>query len=147
MEIRRLKTGDEMAAIAAIHELKPPGERDEQDASVEHMGKLLSENRNYLYAAFADDQPVGFLLAYRLPRVDRDQDMVYLYEICVLPQHRRRGIGTKMIQLFKEECHFSKIMQIWVGTETGNAAARALYESTGAKCEGENYAEYTYRDI
>ena len=90
---------------------------------------------------------MGFLLAYRFPRVDRDQDMIYLYEIGVLPEHRRHGIGSKMIQLLKEECRSRGITEVWVGTEADNVAARALYESTGAKCQGETYAEYAYSEF
>lgn len=147
IEIRRLTTGDEIAAIDAIHQLKPSEERHGVDASAEHMRRLLARDANYLYVASVDTQPVGFLLAYRFPRADRDQDMIYLYEIGVLPEHRRRGIGTKMIQSLKEECRNRNVMEVWVGTEADNVPARALYESTGAKCQGETYAEYTYEEL
>jgi ribosomal protein S18 acetylase RimI-like enzyme len=147
MEIRRLRAGDEASAIAAIHRLKPAAERPGHDASPEHMRELLARDENYLYIASVETVPVGFLLAYRVPRVDRDQDMIYLYEIGVLPEHRRRGIGSKMVQLLKEECRSRNVMEVWVGTEADNVAARALYESTGAKCQGETYAEYSYEEF
>ena len=147
IEIRRLSAGDEAVAIEAIHELKPAEERAGHDASKEHMRQLLARDENYLYIASVDAQPVGFLLAYRFPRVDRDQDMIYLYEITVLLEQRRRGIGSRMIQALKEECRSSNVMEVWVGTEADNAAARALYESTGAKCQGETYAEYRRRSV
>ena len=111
------------------------------------MRHLLARDENYLYIASVDAQPVGFLLAYRVPRVDRDQDMIYLYEIAVLPEQRRRGIGSRMIQELKEECRSNNVMVMWVGTEADNVAARALYESMGAKCQGETYAEYTYEEF
>ena len=147
MEIRRLRADDEAAAVAAIHKLKPAEERAGHDASPDHMRQLLRRDENYLYIASVDAQPVGFLLAYRVPRVDRDQDMIYLYEIAVLPEQRRHGIGSRMIQALKQECRSSNVMEMWVGTEADNVAARALYESTGAKCQGETYAEYTYEEF
>ena len=104
MEILRARAGDEATAIAAIHGLKPAAERAGHDASPGHMLELLARDESYLYIASVDAGPVGFLLAYRVPRVDRDQDMIYLYEIGVLPEHRRRGIGSKMVRLLKEEC-------------------------------------------
>jgi len=52
-----------------------------------------------------------------------------------------------MIQLLKDECSSGRILKMWVGTEASNVAARALYESTGAKCQGEEYVEYIYSDF
>ena len=121
--------------------------RTGHDASVEHMVRLLGRDENYLYVATVSSQPVAFLLAYRFPRVDRDQDMLYLCEIAVLPEHRRRGIGSALIQALKQECQGGSVMEVWVGTEADNAAARALYEATGARCQGETYAEHAYEEF
>ena len=147
MEIRRLGPGDEADAIAAIHVLKPASERDGLDATGEHMRRLLGRDENYLYLAKVEGRPVGFLIAHRFPRVDRDRDMVYLYEIDVATEHRRRGIGTRMIELLKEDCRGDGVLKIWVGAESDNVAARELYEKTGARLEGQTYAEYTYFDL
>ena len=80
MEIRRLKTGDEASAIAAIQRLKSAVERTGNEASPEHMHELLARDDIYFYIASEDKVPVGFLIAYRVPRVDRDQDMIYYDE-------------------------------------------------------------------
>lgn len=146
MEIRRLGPGDENLAIRAIHRLKPAAERAGNDASPEHMRRLLGDDRNTLIVASDGGRPVGFLVAYRFPRVDRDREMVYLYEIEVVPEYRRRGIGTRMIRQLEEVCRARDVLKIWVGTEAGNLAARALYEATGARCERDDYAEYTYEE-
>ncbi len=147
VEVRRLQSGDEAAAIAGIHELKPAAERGGQDASPEHMRRLLADDRNHLYVARVQGRPAGYLLAYRFPRIDRDREMVYLYEIDVVPEHRRQGIGTEMIRRLKADCRRRQVLKVWVGTEADNVAARALYESTGARCEGESYAEYVYEEL
>ena len=111
------------------------------------MRRLLGRDENYLYLAKVEGRPVGFLIAHRFPRVDRDRDMVYLYEIDVATEHRRRGIGTRMIELLKEDCRGDGVLKIWVGAESDNVAARELYEKTGARLEGQTYAEYTYFDL
>jgi len=143
-KVRRLGAGDEAEAIAAIHALKPAAERGGHDASPAHMRALLARDESHLYVAAEDTAPVGFLIAYSVPRVDRDQDMIYLYEIQVLEGHRRRGVGAALVRALKDDCRGRNVMKVWVGTEADNTAARALYESTGARCEGETYAEYTY---
>jgi aminoglycoside 3-N-acetyltransferase I len=146
MRIRRLQIGEEADAIRAIHVLKPQSEREGHDASEDHMRRLLQRDDNYLIVASQPDgSPAGFLIAYRVPRVDRDMNMIYLYEIAVLSEFRRQGIGTKMIDLLKQECRGNDILNIWVGTELSNTAARRLYESTGAKPSSEHIIEFTYR--
>lgn len=144
MKIRRLQPADDVEAIAAIHILKPTAERNGLDASQEHMKRLLERDENYLYLATNDGQPVAYLVAYRVPRIDRDQDMVYLYKIDVAPEYRRQGIGSRMIQFLKEDCRHLDILKMWVGTSTENTAARALFESTGADSQSNTLAEYTY---
>jgi len=146
MRIHRLKADDEADAIRAIHKLKPASERDGLDASPEHMRRLLEDDANYLIVATGpDDGPVGFLIAYRVPRVDRDQNMIYLYEIVVRPDCRRQGIGSQMIDLLKHESSPDDIMEIWVGTELGNTPARRLYESTGGKPGSDQIVEFFYK--
>jgi len=70
--------------------------------------------------------------------------MIYLYEIGVHPEYRRKGIGAALIGALKEDCRNRDILKIWVGTEADNLAARRLYESTGATFEREDHVEYVY---
>ena len=145
MEICRLKAGDGVRAIRAVHELKPVEGQNGLDASEDHMRKLLQQDANYLIVAFDGGRPVGFLVAHRFSRIDRDKNMVYLYEIGVDPDYRRQGIGSKMIRLLKDECKGDNVMEIWVATGDDNIPAMRLYESTGAVKIPRNYLEYVYQ--
>ena len=144
MEVRRLRAGDEQLAIEAIETLKPEEERDGNVASQEHMRRVLESDENYLIVACEAGRPTGFLVAHRFPRVDRDRYMVYLYEIEVEQAFRRRGVGTRMIDLLKNVCREDQVMEIWVGTEEDNIPAKALYKATGAEEEPHYYREYVY---
>ena len=75
---------------------------------------------------------VGFLLAYFLDRADRDQQMMFLYEIGVAESHRRLGVGTQMITQLKAICWAQNVMKMWVPTGRSNVASTRLYASTGA---------------
>lgn len=144
MNIRRLRGGDEDEAVAAVHALKPASERQGHDASVEHMRRLLECGDNYLILADSDGTPSGFLIAYRVPRIDRDKFMVYLYEIGVAEAFHRQGIGRQMIELLKREAHEDSVINMWVGTEQSNMPARRLYESTGGVAKAELIVEFNY---
>ena len=144
MEIRRLHLSDEALAREAATRLKSEEERHGYAPSLEHLRALLADLDNFLIVASEGRNPVGFLIAYRMPKIARDASMVYLYEIGVDPEYRRRGIATQMIQLLKALCRERDVVEIWVGTENDNAAARALYARTGAVVETEHTIEFVY---
>jgi GNAT superfamily N-acetyltransferase len=101
-------------------------------------GNFFRGRRNILVVAAQDGVPIGFLLAYLLDRVDRDQRMVCLYEVDVSEHHRRRGIGRAMIETLKMICRQENAMKTWVitnRTNRSNLAAFRPYESTGATAD------------
>ena len=103
----------------------------------EYLQRFLARPDNILIVAEDDGGPVGFLLAYALDRVDRDQKMVCLYEIEVASAHRRRGVGAALVEEHKEYCRRDRVTKAWVVTNRSNGAAVRLYESTGARAATE----------
>ena len=87
-------------------------------ASESHMRTLLDSSEKYFIGVYHAALPVGFLIAHRFLRIDRDEYQIYLYEIGVDKKFRRQGIGASMIELLKELCRKEKvaIKEIWVGT-------------------------------
>ncbi len=143
-EVKRLSPNDDQLAIEAIIKLKINVEGKSRYPSSIHILELLHNPCNYLILGLINDEPVGFLIAHKFPRIDRDKYMVYLYEIGVDEKHRRKGIGKSMIQLMKDIGKNENIMEIWVGTGHNNIEAQKLYESTGAKLDGDHNFEYVY---
>ena len=146
MQVKRLGIGDEMLARQAINRLKaetPLAIRDKLES--EYLRQFLRRDRNYLLVAIIDKEPVGFALAYRLMRVDREQDMMLFYEIVVEGKYRQQGVGRELIRALKQICHENGIMKMWVSTNRSNAAAMELYRSTGGveKMEGDEVT-FTY---
>jgi ribosomal protein S18 acetylase RimI-like enzyme len=88
-----------------------------------------------LIVASDEDQPVGYLVAYLLDRIDRDQAMMFFYEISVADSHQRRGVGAAMIRLLKAYCREQGVMKMWVHTNKSNLAAVGLYQSTGGEAD------------
>ena len=130
MQVRRLGTGDFDLAFHAIRTLKmlrPLSAFDD-----EPLRKFLSRPENILIVAAQEGVPIGFLLAYLLDRIDRNQRMVCLYEVGVSEPCRRQGIGRAMIETLKTICRQENAMKTWVITNRSNLAAFRLYESTGA---------------
>ena len=143
-EIRHLQPGDEGLALQVVLDVKPEEEQNGREPSIQHLGRFLTLDTNYLLVAQVGSQPVGFLTAYRIPALCSDASMVYLYEIEVAPPYRRQGIGKELVNLLKTECEKSDVEEIWVATENENLAAKRLYESTGGICDHPDQFEFVY---
>jgi ribosomal protein S18 acetylase RimI-like enzyme len=96
------------------------------------------------WLTLGDSKPLGLLSGYRFPDVVAGGDIVYLYDIEVLPEHRRRGFGAELIRSLVKCCEAENVKLIWAGTDTDNAAARRAFEVTGAEFEGSSYTEYEW---
>jgi ribosomal protein S18 acetylase RimI-like enzyme len=133
LQVTRLGTRDLDLGFRAIRTLKMP--QSQSAFGDEYLRKLLSRPENILIVAAQEGVPIGFLLAYQLDRVDRDQRMICLYEVDVSEHHRRRGIGRAMIETLKMICRQENAMKTWVIANRSNLAAFRLYESTGATAD------------
>ncbi len=130
MEVRRLGSDDSQLGVDAIRLLKAPDGYPIPSAS--YLLRFLSRPESVLIVASNDGVPVGYLVAYLLDRVDRDQQMMFFYEIGVAESHRRRGVGKRLIGELKSICLEADVMKMWVPTGRSNVAATRLYTSTGA---------------
>ena len=130
VEVRRLGPDDSILGVNAIRLLKAPD--GYPIPSAVYLSTFLSRSANVLIVAIDGGAPVGYVVAYLLDRVDRDQPMMFFYEIEVAPSHRRRGIGKRLVSELKSICRAEDVMKMWVPTGRSNVAATRLYASTGA---------------
>ena len=135
MEVRRLGDSDAALARDAIATLKITDSNLRRNLKTDYLSHFLSRPENYLIVAADEDKPVGYLVAYLLDRVDRDQAMMLFYEISAAESHHGRGVGAEMIKLLKRFCRQQGVMKMWVDTNRSNLAAVGLYESTGGEGE------------
>lgn len=134
-KIRRLGPGDDdvVAALATY-----PGARERHD--------LLADPRVYFLVAFDDDRPVGLVLAHELLRRHGDRSTLFVYEVEVDGEHRRRGIATALLGRLAELARGCGIREAFVLTEVGNEPANALYCSLGGTVTRVNQWDFEYGD-
>jgi ribosomal protein S18 acetylase RimI-like enzyme len=141
MAIRRLREGDEAAAVRVVEDLK-----FRMDGVIgvfvdpAYMRTFLADDRHYFIVAYVKDEPVGYVFGYRLSRFDGKPPMVFVYEVAVVEQHRRRGIGRALIEEVKHLADEDGCRKMLVPTNRSNEAAMALYRSAGG---GEGAADAT----
>lgn len=144
MNVIRIETGDEALWTRAVASLVSEDDRDRQLAPPADLTDALADFRCYLYVALIDSEPIGRLSAYRFPDVEAGGNIVYLYDIEVARERRRLGVGAALLAELVSRCREDGVRLIWAGTDLNNVAARRTFEATGAKLEGETYAEYMW---
>ena len=138
MIVRRLETGDEATACQAVATFK------NAYPTINYMTQFLADKATYFYVAKVEGELAGFLLAYKMDRCDGERAMMFLYEIEVLSQHRRQGIGKSLVQATKKECEQQGILKMFVLTDDSNEPAKNLYASAGGRREQEKPVLFHY---
>jgi len=101
-------------------------------ATLTAMQLFLANPLNYLLVAVEGERALGYLFAYELQRPDREQSMMFLYDITVLDEYRKKGVGTALVEQLKALCSNKYIMKMFVPTSRSNIPAVSLYQKTGA---------------
>jgi aminoglycoside 3-N-acetyltransferase I len=94
---------------------------------------LLADERTIFLVAFDADEPIGFVLAYDLPRRHGLESTLLIYEVEVDELHRRLGVATRLLRELERLARDREIGEAFVLTEPDNAAANALYASLGGR--------------
>ncbi|MEO9600786.1 GNAT family N-acetyltransferase [Parasphingorhabdus sp.] len=98
------------------------------------LQSYLAEETHWLVAAVLDGVVIGKATAMVHRRPDKE-DELYLDEIDVIPELRRKGIAKMILKKVLEMAEDWGCEECWLGTEKDNIPARKLYESNGAKPE------------
>lgn len=127
--VRRLESKDAAIGVELVESFAA------KNVSSEYLQNFLSNPANYLIVAEVGNKLAGFLLAHRLERLKEESFKLFIYEIDVDENFRRRGIGTALIEYAKYIVKQEKMISAFVFTNHSNEGAIKLYKSTGAKIE------------
>jgi aminoglycoside 3-N-acetyltransferase I len=99
----------------------------------DYLRALLRGPHFIAVVAQHDEEVVGGLAAYELEKFEQERRELYIYDLAVSPNHRRRGIATALIDELKRVARERKAYVIYVQADKGDDAAIQLYESLGVK--------------
>jgi aminoglycoside 3-N-acetyltransferase I len=117
-------------ALAEIHERRPVAEAA--------ISSFLNDPVCYLILAVEDGRVLGSLNGYSLRQPDRHRTQFLLYEIDVLQEHRRRGVGTALVNAFTDEARAAGAFEVWVVSNESTSAALAMYRKCGYRRENDD---------
>lgn len=103
--------------------------------TTDYMQRLLGSDTFIALAASKDGQVVGGLAAYELRKFEQERSEIYIYDLAVSAEHRRKGIATALIQELQAIGADRGAYVIFVQADTGpeDEAAIALYSKLGIR--------------
>jgi aminoglycoside 3-N-acetyltransferase I len=110
----------------ATYGANPPG-----DAYV--VALLAKEHVIVLVAVDESDSVVGGLVAYQLDKLESARSEIYIYDLAVAADHRRKGIATALIERLRAIAADRGAWVIFVQGDYGDDPAIALYEKLGTR--------------
>ena len=136
--VRRLRAGDEEPVREVAQWLKGA------DMPSDSAAAFLANDANYLIVAEVSGKIIGVVLAYRLDRIDHPSGQLFVYDVEVAASHRRRRVGRALMGHVRDVVEREQLKEAFVLTTRDNAAAIALYSSTGAIADDEEEVLFVY---
>lgn len=109
--------------VVLVHELEV--KTFKSPASLNSFKKLL-ENPNAINLVVKKDQvPIGYLTAQRV------LNEVHIFNMTVLPDYRRLGIGKKLLDLLFSVAQRAGGTEVYLEVRISNSSAISLYQKAG----------------
>ncbi|MFB1295174.1 N-acetyltransferase family protein [Mycobacterium sp. pW049] len=138
--IRPVRRGDEAELTAMIHELAAfEHASDECTVTESHMGEALFGPAPTVYGHLVevDGQAAAAALWFRNFSTWDGVAGIYLEDLFVRPQFRRRGLARKLLATLARECVERGYSRLSWAVLDWNVNAIALYDAVGGKQQDE----------
>ena len=104
---------------------KPPGRP--------YLEALLGKEHIIVLVACLRGAVVGGLVAYELDKFEQARREIYIYDLAVAEDHRRRGTATALIQRLQHIAEKRQVWTIFVQADYGDDPAIRLYQTLGSR--------------
>ena len=97
----------------------------------------LARRDSIMLVAEAEERTIGALAGYVLPKFEQARSEIYIYDLAVAEEWRRRGVATALIESLRDLAREIGAWVIYVqaDTLTEDEPARALYDKLGTREE------------
>jgi|GEM_PF-2034747 len=96
-----------------------------------HAEVFLSHPDHIIACAYEDGRAVGYVLAYRMARMDNAADDLRIHHVFVAPDHQRQGLASKLLGMMLDYARGQRLHYVSLTTQSDNVAANALYRKMG----------------
>lgn len=99
----------------------------------QYLNKLLGHETTIVLTALQGAEVVGGLVAYELEKLEQQRSEVYIYDLAVSEQHRRRGIATGLIEQVRAIAAERGAHVIFIQADLEDDPAIQLYTKLGLR--------------
>lgn len=108
-----------------------------------YLLKLLSKENFIAVVAMSDVKVIGGLTIYVLDQYYSVKPLAYIYDLAVLTEYQRKGIGKKLIAFTNEYCMQKGFSEAYVQADKSDDYAIDFYRSTNPTLEAD-VVHFTY---
>ncbi|WP_201864969.1 AAC(3)-I family aminoglycoside N-acetyltransferase [Microvirga soli] len=98
-----------------------------------YLNGLLAKEHVVALVAVEGEEVLGGLVAYEFDKFERARRELYIYDLAVSSEHRRKGVATALIEHLREIAARRGVWVIYVQADYGDDPAIALYEKLGTR--------------
>jgi aminoglycoside 3-N-acetyltransferase I len=138
IDIRRLGPGETDAMEAANRLFAEVfGEEGYHGAPPQpaYLERILSDGKFIALTAWIGSDMAGALAAYELVKFEAERSEIYIYDLAVREEFRRRGVATGLIEALKPIARDKGAWAIFVQADPPDGPAVALYDKLGTREE------------
>jgi aminoglycoside 3-N-acetyltransferase I len=98
-----------------------------------HLSGLLADKKFIALVAQLNGEMIGALAGYQLVKFEAERSEIYIYDLAVREEHRRRGVATALIEQVKRIAREQGAWVIFVQADPPDEPAVALYRKLGTE--------------
>lgn len=136
--VLRILTRDDLAAMRALldvfgHAFEDLDHYTAKQPGDAYLRRLLAHDMFIAVAAEQDNKIIGGLAAYELIKFEQERSEIYIYDLAVATEHRRRGIATGLIDMLTSVAAERGAYVVFVQADYDDPPAIELYTKLGTR--------------
>jgi aminoglycoside 3-N-acetyltransferase I len=131
IRVSRLKRAEHDPARTLFAAMAEIFEQPYVPLSDAYVDRLLAREDFWALAASVDDRIVGGLTAHTLPMTRSLAREIFIYDIAVLKDHQRQGIGRLLVTELRQRAAAEGIDILFVSADNADAHALDFYRALG----------------
>lgn len=131
IDIRRLTASDRALARRVFFTMTEVFEDPGDPLGDDYLATLLARPDFWAFAAVDGDTVVGGLTAHTLIMTRSESREVFIYDLAVVPERQRQGVGRRLVAALREAAAAEGIQVAFVPADNEDTHALDFYRAIG----------------